>query len=182
MIRILTTLIFAALLSPAWAQSLTTPQLQALCAAVKASPTANALRMAGNSTGLEAWLNTPASPTQLAWHTAAPLAAIEEAPNYTSYDTLATGKRDSWLVLLRSERDFTRAKVRNWVVDVWGPATSGSNAEVVLLAATYSASNGQAALGGVARTTGTVSALDLAWPRAIPGSAADWMMSPANCQ
>lgn len=181
MIRTLAALVLVAMLSPVWAQSLTTPQLQTLCTAVKANPTANAFRLAGNSSGLDGWLNSAATPAQLAWHTAAPQAAVRQAPNYSAYDALVAGKRDSWVLLLQDSQDFTRAKIRNWVVDVWGAATAGSNAEAVLLAGTYSASNGQAALGGATRTTGTVSALDLVWPRPIPGSAADWMMSAANC-
>ena len=32
-----------------------------------------------------------------------------------------------------TSRDFTKAKIRNWVTDVWGNATAGSNAEAVLL-------------------------------------------------
>lgn len=182
MIRNILTIVVALLLSPAWAQSLTEQQLATLCTAVKAAPTANAARVAGDATSLMGWLNGARSPATLAWHTAAPVAAIEEAPGYTAYDGLVAGKRDSWLVLLRNPRDFTRAKVRNWVVDVWGAAVGGSNAEAVLLAGTYSASNGQHALGGTTRTTGSVSALDLVWPRQIPGAAADWLVVGSNCQ
>lgn len=86
MIRTLAALVLVAMLSPAWAQSMTTPQLQTLCTAVKANPTANAFRVAGNSAGLDGWLNASATPAQLAWHTAAPQAAVRQAPNYNAYD------------------------------------------------------------------------------------------------
>ncbi len=157
----------------AQAQILSSAQQLALCNACKANPACNVPRLAGETGNVLAWYNAARSPTALAWHISAPALAIEEAPTYTTYDSLAQGKRDSWELFLRSPRDFTRAKVRNWAVDVWGAATGGSNAEAVLQAATFSASNGQFAIGGNTRSTGTVSALDLTWPREIPAVASD---------
>jgi hypothetical protein len=92
------------------------------------------------------------------------------------------GKRDSWVLLLADAQDFSKAKTRNWVVDVWGAATAGSNAEAVLLAGTYSATNLQNAIGGTLRTTGTVTALDLTFAGSAAMGDAEWLVNPANCQ
>jgi len=174
MIRRIASIIALCLLAfGAQSQTLTNGQQLLLCNACKANPACNVPRLAGETGNVLAWYNAPRSPTALAWHISAPALAIEEAPTYTTYDSFTQGKRDSWELFLRSPRDFTRAKVRNWAVDVWGAATGGSNAEAVLLAATFSASNGQFAIGGTTRSTGTVSALDLAWPREIPAVASD---------
>jgi hypothetical protein len=158
---------------------LTTPQRSTLLAAIKAHAVAGPLRAAGNVTGLLAWCNAAASPEQTAWKTAAPVLAIEEAPSYTAYDSLAQGKRDSWLVFIRNERNFTRAKVRAWVVDIWGNATNGSNSEAVLRAATEPATNAQLALGSTARSTGTVTALDRAYSEDIDFADGEWLCQQA---
>ena len=136
----------------------------------------------GNVGGVLTWLNGERAPATLAWSRAAPQSAVRQAPTYTSYDTLATGKRDSWVLLLADTQDFSKAKTRNWVVDVWGAATAASNAEAVLLAGTYNATNLQNAIGGTSRTTGTVTALDLTYTGAAAMGDAEWLVSPANCQ
>lgn len=166
----------------AQAQTLTNGQRTTLCTACKGSAACNTPRLIGDSVSVLQWLNGARAPSTLAWHVAAPHANIESAPSYTSYDTLAQGKRDSWLVLLRNQRDFTKNVIRNWVVDVWGGATAGSNSEKVLLAATFEASNAQHALGGTSRSTGTVSALDLAWPYSTSQDDANYVADPARCQ
>lgn len=138
---------------------LTTAQLQTLKSAIQADPTANGYLIAQDSFSLIGWCNAPKTPTVLAWRTAVPPQDADEAPSYSTFDTIDIGKRDSWRFFLGFPRNFTRAKVRNWVVDVWGSAIVLSNAEAVLQAGTEPASNAQAALGGTTRTTGTVSAL-----------------------
>lgn len=140
---------------------LTTTQIVTLRAAVIADATAHALQAAGNLAGLLAWCN--AASGTLAWLSATPTSAAEEAPTYTTYDSLAQGKRDSWVMFLRSARDFGKNKIRNWIVDVWGNATAGSNSEAVLLAGTVAATNAQLVFGGPSRTTGTVTAIARAW-------------------
>lgn len=141
--------------------ALTNGQITALRAAVLATPAALAFLTAKDVAGLQAWCNT-ATATR-GWLVSASSSTSEEAPSYTAYDTLAQGKRDSWVVFLRADRDFSKAKIRNWVVDIWGPAIVSSNAETVLLAGSELATNAQVALGGTSRTTGTVTALDRAY-------------------
>lgn len=136
---------------------LTPGQLVTLRAGVCADNTARPLMQAGNVPGLLSWLNTGTATK--GWITAVPAQASDEAPNYTTYDSLTQGKRDSWARFLAVEsRDFAKNKVRNWVVDVWGNATASSNAEAVLLAGTEAATNAQLVLGGTVKTTGTVTA------------------------
>ena len=137
----------------------TDPQMVTLRAGVCADNTARPLMQAGNGPALNAWLNTTTATK--GWLTSVSKAAMDEAPSYTSYDTLATGKHDSWVRLLdvgEGSRDFSKNKVRNWVVDIWGPATASSNSEAILLAGTEAATNAQNILGGTVKTTGTVTA------------------------
>jgi hypothetical protein len=180
--RIFTVLLLALFAVASQAQTLTGPQLATACTACKAAAACNTPRLAGDTGQVMAWINGAGSPVTLAWYTAAPQAAVRQAPTYTTYDSLTQGKRDSWVLFLGDSQDFTRARIRNWVVDVWGAATAASNAEAVLLAGTFSATNLQNALGGTSRTTGTVAALDLTYPFQAPSSTADWLVVAANCQ
>lgn len=108
-------------------------------------------------------LNANANPVVKAWLISVPPEAIDEASNWTAFDGLTAGKRDSWRFFLDRNRDFTRNKVRSWVTDVWGSATAGSAAETILQAGTRNATRAENVLGGTTRTTGTVSAADLNW-------------------
>lgn len=151
------TAVFAATLGT---DTLTPAQLNTLRTGVCANGTARPLMQAGNVPGLLAWENTATA--TLAWNPYTTRQMYDEAPSYTTYDALAAGKRDSWERFLAADtRNPTKAKVRNWVVDVWGNATGGSNSESILLAATFAATNAQVILGGTVKTTGTVSATDL---------------------
>lgn len=101
-----------------------------------------------------------ASPPELAWKTSVPAVVSDDAPSYSTFDSIAAGKRDSWGFFLAQTRDFTRKKVRDWVVDVWGAATAGSNAEKILQAGTENMRVVEVVLGGTVKTTGTVTAKD----------------------
>lgn len=180
--RIITLIAMCLWAVSAQAQNLTNGQLVAACTACKGAPSCNTPRVGGDVGQVMAWLNGARTPATLAWFTAAPPAPVRQAPSYTQYDSLVQGKRDSWVLFLADSQDFTKAKIRNWVVDVWGSATASSNAESVLQAGTFSATNLQNALGGTLRTTGTVAALDLTYPYLAPGSAADWLVRTENCQ
>jgi hypothetical protein len=182
MTRILTMASLALAAFTAQAQNLKPAQLVTACTACKAAAACNTPRLIGDSVSVLQWLNAARTPATPAWLTAAPVSAVEEAPSYTTYDSLAQGKRDSWLLFLNNPRDFTKAKVRNWVVDVWGAATGGSNAEAVLLAGTANASNVQHAIGGTSRSTGAVTAIDLTFPGAASQDDANYIANPATCQ
>lgn len=142
----------------AFGAEMTNQQRNTLRTAIFGTPAAAALLAAGDVPGLQAWCNAATATKR--WLSEAEIKTIAEAPSYTTYDSLTQGKRDSWLMFLRDVRDFGKAKVRAWVVDVWGNATGGSNAEAVLNAGTALATNAQVAIGGTPKATGTVTALD----------------------
>jgi len=143
--------------------ALTPAQIQTLKAAILAETDAEfvALRSAGATGAMGEWYNVAINPVQKAWITNQPPQATDDAPSYSTFDSIAAGKRDSWGFFLSYPRDFTRAKIRAWVTDVWGNATAASNAEAILQAATRNATRGEIVFGGTTRTTGTVAALDL---------------------
>lgn len=117
----------------------------------------------GQDNAIKDAMNANASPTVLAWRTDVPPQSSDESATYTAFDSILAGKRDSWSLFLGFSRDFTKNKVRNWVVDVWGPAIVSSVSESVLQNATEKASRAENVLGGTLKTTGTVSALDRNW-------------------
>lgn len=133
-------------------------QLATLKAAIIADPVAGPIRAAGDTPTLLAWCNAKVG--SAAWRIAVPPQEADEAAVYTAFDTVLAGKRDSWQHnFLRYTRDFTKNKIRNWIVDVWGPAIAASVAEGVLQAGTELATNAQMVFGGTSPSTGTVTAL-----------------------
>ena len=138
--------------------SLTPAQLATLKAAILAETNATfvALRSSGATGAMAAWYNE-ASTTD-AWRISVPPIDSDAAPDYTTFDAISAGKRDSWGIFLAFTRDYTRNKVRKWVTDVWGNATAGSNSEAILQAAVEKAKRGEVVFGGSVATTGTVSA------------------------
>lgn len=137
--------------------ALTAAQLQTLKTAIIADPTAGPMRTAGDSASLGIWCNGPSA--TLAWQSAVAPQVSDEAATYTLFDSIIAGKRDSWGIFLKFNRDYTKAKIRNWIVDVWGTAIAASISESILIAGTVAATNAQNALGGTLKTTGTVSAI-----------------------
>ena len=109
---------------------------------------------------IAATLSSAASPAVKAWKTAVPPTDSDDAVDYSTFDSIVAGKRDSWGFFLAFPRDFTRSKVRKWITDVFGNATANSNAEAVLLAGTENAKLVETIIGGTSRNTGTVTALD----------------------
>jgi hypothetical protein len=171
----------AALSLPAHAD-LTPDQLATMCTAVKANATANAARIVGDSTSVLTWLNAPRTPTVLAWRASVTSQEIDEASDYTAFDTVAAGKRDAWSIFLTyGPRNFGRNKNRAVITDVWGAATASSVAEAVLQAGTAPATNTQFALGGSSKTTGTVIATDFTVDEPATQADAIWLSNPANC-
>jgi hypothetical protein len=148
----------------------TPAQFTTLVAALRASvdsTVVNALAI-GNNVALTDWCNAAAAGPVKAWSTSALAQDIDEACDWTQFDTIQAGKRDSWgFFLALPTRDFTKNKVRKWVTDVWGNATGSLPAVAILQAATFNASNAENILGGTTRTTGDVSALELNWTGTI---------------
>jgi len=86
MIRTLITLIVAVLLSPAWAQSLTSAQLTTLRNAITANPTWSAVpNDPDGHLALAQTLNAPASPTFSVWRTDCRVEDIYNAVNWAAY-------------------------------------------------------------------------------------------------
>jgi hypothetical protein len=143
--------------------ALTNAQIQILKAAIAAETNATfvSYRNSGATGAMADWYNVAINPTQKAWITAQPATDSDDAPDYSTFDAIAAGKRDSWGFFLAYPRDFARQKVRKWVTDVWGNATASSNSEAILQAATRNAKRGEIVFGGAVETTGTVAALDL---------------------
>lgn len=176
--------LFASSLAFAGTDVLSDAQLVTLRAGVCANGTAKPLFQAGNGPALNAWLNTATG--TLGWKVYVSKAVMDEAPTYTSYDTLSAGKRDSWVRLLdvgeSGTRDFTKNKIRNWVVDVWGPATAASNSEAILLAGTEATTNAQNVIGGTVKTTGTVTATNRGYQGIVTTSETTRLIFQANGQ
>ena len=141
--------------------ALTKAQRTTLKAAILADPVLAPLT-SGPTTDLVALqiaLNSDKSPAVKAWVESVSPETTDEACNWAQFDTIVAGKRDSWAFFLQRTRNFSRAKVRSWVTDVWGAATAGSNAEAILLVAIENASVAESIIGGATRTTGTVSGI-----------------------
>jgi hypothetical protein len=105
-------------------------------------------------------LNAQAPGPVKAWLTSVTPEMMDDAPDYSTFDSIAAGKRDSWGFLLARSRDFTRNKTRKWVTDIWGNATAGSNAEAILLTGTVNCTLAESVIGGATKTTNNVSAID----------------------
>jgi hypothetical protein len=137
-------------------------QKQALAAGIRASAdsTVVAALAIGNRAAITVWCNQSAPGPIKAWNESMAAQDSDEATNWVAFDTLSAGKRDSWnQAFMRFPRDFSRAKVRKWVTDVWGNATGGSDAEAILQAALVNMTNAQVIIGlGTDATTGTVTA------------------------
>lgn len=137
---------------------LTLAQLAALKTAIIADPVAGPMRIAQDTYSLLAWCN--AATLTDAWRNTVQAYESDEAATYATFDNIVAGKRDSWKIFITFPRDFTRAKVRNWVADVWGPVIASSISENILKAGIEKSTNAQNALGAISRTTGTVTAND----------------------
>jgi len=146
---------------------MTPAELQTLVTALRASADANIINMLApatrNDNALAEYINGKANPVVKAWRTSLPTNDADDAPDYSTYDSLVPGKRDSWNLFLRTNRDLTRTKVRKWITDVWGNATANSNAEAILLAGTENATRAEVLMGGTDATTGTVTASKRNW-------------------
>lgn len=147
--------------------SLSNAQATTLVLALRASADATVVTalQQGDGEKLLKWCNQAASPAVKAWVTAVQPVDSDEASDWASFDTLQAGKRDSWIgAFLTRPRDFSKAKVRKWVTDVWGNATAGSAAEKILQAGQVNCTNAEIILGGTTdTTTNAVTGRDLTW-------------------
>jgi hypothetical protein len=145
--------------------ALSPQQATTLVAALRASvnTTVVAALQLGDAATLLNWCNQAASPAQKAWLEAVPSSDVDEACDWTQFDVIQAGKRDSWGFFLSRNRDFSKNKIRKWVTDIWGNATSASVSESILQAGTVNMSNAEAVFGGADATTGTVTAKKRTW-------------------
>lgn len=151
--------------------SLNTTQLTTLKTAIQTEPAVATDLANGNYQNIANYFN--ASAGSLAWRKNVSPQEADEAPNYSTFDSILAGKRESWGFFLAFTRDFSRNKVRNWITDVWGNATAGSNAESILQAGTENATRAEVLFGGNNKTTGTVTALDRSWSGQITANDID---------
>jgi len=140
--------------------TLTNAKLTTLKAAIAAETdtTFVGYRTSGATGAMADWYNL-ASTTD-AWRDNVTAQEIDEASDYSSFDSVVAGKRDAWALFLQyAPRDMAKNKNRKVVTDVWGNATAGSIAESILQASVKKASKGEMVFGGSSATTGTVTAI-----------------------
>ena len=143
---------------------LTDTKLQTLATALRAETDANVVNYLANrmDVQLAEWCNTDSASD--AWNPAMTGGMLFEATNVVKFDTLTSGKRDSWDLMLRyAPLDMGRNKLRLAVIDVWGDA----DCIAVLQACTRKATNGEKYLGTTTVTEKTVTALKLTVPGQI---------------
>jgi len=152
----------------------TRQQFTQLVAGLRASsdPTVVAALAIRDDVALAGWCNTKAAPNFKFWNAALAAGDTDEACDWTQFDAIPAGKRDSWgFFLARATRDFSRGPVRKWVTDVWGAATGSGPAVAILQAGTFNASNAEkiiaVAESAPTATTGDVSATKASWSGSI---------------
>lgn len=148
---------------------LTNGQLQTLKAAFLANtdPAVQAAVAIGNATFLLGYYNADASPAVKAWRSSVPPEDSDEATPWDQFDNITqAGKRESWVhAFMRYPRDYTKASVRKWVTDVWGNATTGSNAfNILTTAGMRNITRAEQVLGGSATANrNDATAIKLTW-------------------
>jgi len=145
---------------------LTTTQLATLKAAINAETNATlaGYRANGQTTMIADWYNV-ASNTD-AWNSRVEQSTLFDATDIAKFDNITAGKRDAWRMLMDfAPCDFTRAKVRKGVQDIWGDTDSVA----VLQAGLRKATKAEVALGGTSVTTNTVTGLKLNWEGMLSG-------------
>jgi hypothetical protein len=121
-----------------------------------------ALRDSGQTGAMANWYNEFS--TIDAWMPAVSAKILDEGADYSSYDTLAAGKRDSWDIFLRyGPRDMTKNKLRKVVTDVWGNAVAASISETILQGCLEKARKGELVFGVNSASTGTVTGEKRNW-------------------
>jgi hypothetical protein len=78
--------------------ALTPAQIQTLKAAILAETNATFVefRTAGATGAMAEWYNVAINPVQKAWITNQPPQDSDDAPDYSTFDSISAGKRESW--------------------------------------------------------------------------------------
>lgn len=135
-------------------------QLRALVIALRASTDATVIGLLSsrNYGGLTEWLNN-VSATK-AWMGAATKRDLFESMNVASYDSVPSGKKDAWKMMMDfAPIDFARLKMRKAVLDIF-VITDANDA---LASLTEWATNAEALIGGDSATSGTTTAIKRKW-------------------
>ncbi len=146
--------------------ALTNQQIAALRVAINAETDPQVVQWRSPATrddgSLRTWLNQPS--TTQAWGESVAAKTLDEGADYSTFDSVAAGKRDAWALFLQyAPRDMSKNKNRKVVTDVWGNATAASVAGSILLASLVYATHAEAYLGGNSGSTGTVTAIRRNW-------------------
>lgn len=146
--------------------ALTNQKIAALRVAINAETDPQVVQWRSPATrddgSLRTWLNQP-SATQ-AWGESVAAKTLDEGADYSTFDSIAAGKRDAWALFLQyGPRDMSKNKNRKVVTDVWGNAIAASVSESILLATLVFATHAEAYLGGASASTGTVTAIKRTW-------------------
>lgn len=148
--------------------SLLSAQLIILKAAILAetNPTFVTYRNEGRTEDMRIWLDSDSNTD--AWNDNVIAKTLDEAADYTTFDNIAAGKRDTWSIFLAyAPRDMSKNKNRKVVTDVWGSAVTSSISESILQSCIEKASRGELVFGGNDATTGTVTAIKREWVGSI---------------
>lgn len=149
--------------------ALSAQQFATLVAAVNTEPAVAVFLASGDDAAIAAYYD--GNSTTDAWSTSATGRDMDEAADYTSYDSIAAGKRDAWALFVQlAPRDMSKNKNRKVVTDIWGAATASSISENILKTCTRKATRAEALFGGNIASTGTVSAAKLKWEGYISSS------------
>lgn len=169
----------------AWAQGLTPAQLATMCTAVKANPTANALRITGDGGGMRGWLNQTFSPAWVVWKPSVPTLEIGQAVNYVAVAAMTATNLERVNTFMRLNPNTfnpARADIRTYMSDTFSGALGGQGqATRDALDALYrrSATNAERQLATGAGTTQDPGVLVFAG--AVVQADANWLVNPATC-
>lgn len=139
--------------------SLTTAQFNTLKAAVIADPTAAAARTAGDTYTLLQWCNGPS--TTKAWRPRVPGTEVYAAHVPDEYINRSIPERGAFdlMCLVPQPHDFTQARTRTGVANIFSGTTQSSSRTTIFAAAQEFATNAQAAIGGTNASVGAITGM-----------------------
>lgn len=189
--RIITLILLALAGLGAQAQSLTSPQLAALCTAVKAAPTLDALRTGGNVGGLLDGLNAAASPSFIVKRTSISRHEILTATSSigstfawagAGYITRSQGERDAFREMFNSTGTVNPSlpSIEAAFADIFSGAGGAANRAHIAALSKRQASFYERVFATGAGSDASPGALVVEGPAS--GAVAEWLVNPANCQ